>query len=293
MGKSIKAIIVSVGGTPAPIIFSLNHSTPEYICFFTSRETKKTIEEIILPELKFKFCHHDWIVTPNAELLSECYSQLPKKLPGIIEKWELDPKDLCVDYTGGTKTMSVALAMATVDQSCCYSYIGGGERSKGGVGVVVDGHERMHFLENPWDEIAQVEKKEACILFNKERYATAVDVLKKCVERVSNDQKPLFRALCEMVTGYDLWDRFKHTEARKHLYKCRETLTALGSERKEIKALVRQVETNIEFLETLLSGNKPSICYYRDLLANAKRRADLEQKSENKKKGGVQLERMT
>jgi len=278
MGKITKAMIVSVGGTSAPIIFSLNHSTPEYICFFTSRETKKAIEEEILPGLKFKFRHYDWIVTPNAELLSECYFQLTKKLPEIFEKWELDFKDICVDYTGGTKTMSVALAMATVDQSCCYSYVGGGERSKGGVGVVIDGNERMHFLENPWDEIAQVEKREACILFNKARYATAVDILKKCVERVSKDQKPLFRALCEMVTGYDLWDRFKHSEARKHLYKCSETLTALGSERKEIKALVRQLETNIKFLETLLSGNKPSIRYYRDLLANAKRRADLEQK---------------
>jgi CRISPR-associated protein (TIGR02710 family) len=278
MGKGKKAMVVSVGGTSAPIIFSLNHSTPEYICFFASKETKKIIEEEILPELKFKFRHHDWIVTPNAELLSECYSQLTKKLPEIIEKWELNPEDICVDYTGGTKTMTVALAMATVDQSCCYSYVGGGQRSKGGVGVVIDGNERMHFLDNPWDEIAQVEKRDVSILFNKARYATAVDILEKCVERVSKDQKPLFKALSEMVTGYDLWDRFKHPEARKHLYRCRETLTALSSERKEIKGLVRQLETNIQFLEPLLSIRKPSILHFRDLLANAKRRADLEQK---------------
>lgn len=278
MGKIIKGMIVSVGGTPAPIIYSLNKSRPDYICFFVSRETKKMIDADILPNLDFKYRHHDWIVTPNAELLSESYMHLVKKLPEMMEKWELDPRDICVDYTGGTKTMSVALALATADQSCCYSYVGGGERSKGGVGVVIDGNEKMHFLENPWDEIAQVEKREACILFNKARYATAADVFGKCVERVSKDQKPFFRALYEMVTGYDLWDRFKHSEARKHLFKCRETLTALSSEKKEMKSLVRQLETNIEFLEALLSGNKPSILYYRDLLANAKRRADLEKK---------------
>lgn len=141
-------------------------------------ETKKMIDAEILPNLDFKYRHYDWIVTPNAELLSECYRHLVKKIPEMIEKWELDLGDICVDYTGGTKTMSVALALATIDKSCCYSYVGGGERSKGGVGVVIDGNERMYFLENPWDEIAQVEKREACILFNKARYATAVDILK-------------------------------------------------------------------------------------------------------------------
>lgn len=278
MGSRMKAMIVSVGGTTAPIIYSLNQSKPEYICFFTSKETKKLIDEEILPNLGFKFRHHDWIVTPNAELLSESYSQLVKKMPELIEKWELDPRDICVDYTGGTKTMSVALALATVDQSCCYSYVGGNERSKGGVGVVIDGNEKMHFLENPWDEIAQVEKKEVNMLFNKARHGPALDILERCVERVSKDQQPFFKALREMIAGYDLWDRFKHSEARKHFYRCRETLTVLSTERKGMKALVRELETNMEFLAALLSGRKPSILHYRDLLSSAKRRADLEQK---------------
>ena len=50
--------------------------------------------------------------------------------------------------------MSVALALATIDKSCCYSYVGGNERSKGGVGIVVDGKESMYFLDNPWNNIA-------------------------------------------------------------------------------------------------------------------------------------------
>lgn len=112
----------------------------------------------ILRNLDFKPRHHDWITTSNPELLSDSYAQLTKGLPELLEKWEIDPKEVCVDYTGGTKTMSVALALATIEESCCYSYVGGGERSKGGVGVVIDGSEKMHFIDNPWDEIAQAEK---------------------------------------------------------------------------------------------------------------------------------------
>ncbi len=280
MAKKIRMMIVSVGGTSAPIILSLNKSKPEFICFFVSRDTEKMLEGEILPNLDFKQRHHDWIITPNAELLSECYLELAKRLPEIIEKWEVNPAEICVDYTGGTKTMSVALVLATIEKSCCYSFVGGDERSKGEVGVVLDGKERMWFLDNPWDNIALAERKEVSILFNKARYASAANLIGKCFDKVSREQKPYFRALQEMVRGYDLWDRFQHREAKEKLYRSRDTLMVFSSAspRKEDKTLAAQVQTNLEFLEKLLSGEKPSVLYFYDLLANAKRRADLERK---------------
>ena len=221
-------MVISVGGAPEPIIFSLNQSRPDYICFFVSEETKKKIEDEILPKLEYEHRHHDWIVTPNAESLSECYSRLAKQFSEIVEKWEIDPKEVCVDYTGGTKTMSVALGLATIEKSCCYSYVGGHERSKGGVGVVIDGKEKMHFLENPWDQIALTEKREVCTLFNKARYASAAEVLEKCIAMVSREQQPFLKALREMVISYDLWDRFKHREGKGKLYKSRDILSTFA-----------------------------------------------------------------
>lgn len=278
MTKKIRGMIVSVGGASAPIIFSLNKAKPEYICFFVSKETKRMIEGEILPGLDFKPRHHDWIVTPNGEQLSDCYSSINKKLPDLIEKWEIDPDDICVDYTGGTKTMSVALALATIDKSCCYSYVGGVERSKGGVGIVVNGKESIYFLDNPWNEIALAERKEISILFNKARYASAVEVIRKCLMMVSKEHQPFLKALREMITGYGLWDNFRHQEALIHLYRSRDVLTAIGCEKIEIGKISGSIDKNLQFLENLTSGNKPSIHYFYDLLANAKRRADLEKK---------------
>jgi len=280
MGKRIRAMVVSVGGTPAPVLLSLNKSRPEFICFFISRETKKMLEEEILPWFDFKPRHYDWIGTPNAELLSECYSELTKKLPEIMDKWEVNPAEVCVDYTGGTKTMSIALVLATIENSCCYSYVGGDERSKGGVGVVVNGKERMRFLDNPWDEIALSERREVSVLFNKARYSSAAYLLGKCIEKVSREQKPYFKALQEMVRGYDLWNRFQHREAKEKLFKSRDILMTFSyaSPKKESKGLSGQLQTNIQFLEDLVSGKRPSLLYFYDLLANATRRADLERK---------------
>lgn len=276
--NSFKGMVVSVGGTPSPVIFSLNHSKPDYICFFVSKQSRNMLAEEILPKLNFQPRLYDYIVTSNADLLSECYSALAKKLPEVMEKWDIASEQICVDYTGGTKTMSAALVLATIEQSCFFSYVGGDERSKGGLGVVLDGKEKMYFLDNPWDQIALAEKKEVAILFNKARYASAAEVLERCISKVSKEQKPFFQALQDMIKGYDFWDRFQHEESKKYLFRSQNLLLALSSEKKELKSLVNQMEENLSFLQNLLTANKPYIFYFWDLLGNAKRRADLEHK---------------
>jgi CRISPR-associated protein (TIGR02710 family) len=276
-----KAILISVGGTPAPIIFSLNHQRPEYICFFVSEESKDTIEKDILPHLDFRPRHHDWIVTSSAENLSECYRAISQQLPQILKKWSVDPRDLVVDYTGGTKTMSVALTLATIDNSSLYTYIGGVARTKEGLGVVINGKESMWYLDNPWDELAVSERKEARILFNRARYSAAAQIFSKTAERVSEVNKAFFEAMKELAEGYDLWDRFRHKEAKNKLYRSKKIIDtfAAASDKAEMVLLANALKNNLNFLEEIENAQEQKgllLCY--DLLANAKRRADLEDK---------------
>ena len=223
-----KAIFISLGGTPAPLIHSLNHQKPDYICFFVSEESKSSIDKDIMPNLDFRPKNHDWIVTPSAESLSECFRVISKELPRILKRWEVAPKDLIVDYTGGTKTMSVALALATIESTSVFTYVGGIERTKEGVGVVLNGRERMWYLDNPWDEIAVLERKEAALLFNKARYSSAAEVFSRILEKVSESNRSFFQALKTFSEGYDLWDRFQHKKAKKKLFSIRDILSAVS-----------------------------------------------------------------
>ncbi|MBT6225736.1 MAG: TIGR02710 family CRISPR-associated protein, partial [Candidatus Scalindua sp.] len=270
-----KAIIVSVGGSPSPVIISLNRQKPEYICFFVSEATRDSIESDILPQLDFQPKHHDWIITPDAEGLSECYKKIIGALPAILNKWGVDNEELGVDYTGGTKTMSVAVTLATIESSSSYSYVGGVERSKNGVGVVMDGKERMWFHDNPWNEIATFERKEAVILFNKARYASTSEIFGKIESRVTDSYKPFFKALKGMADGYDLWDKFKQKNALNKLHSCRDILKTYSIHDKKIEILIGVIIKNIDFLEKLLSNE----CFlHYDLISNAIRRAELEKK---------------
>ena len=273
--SKLRAILISVGGSPKPIIVSLNKHQPEYICFFVSESTKDSTEKEILPNLDFQPRHWRWIITPSPEGLSECYKEITDKLPSILQEWGINSDELVVDYTGGTKTMSVAVTLATIEGSSTYSYVGGMERSKDGVGVVVDGKEKMWFLDNPWDEIALMDQKKACILFNKARYASASEVFSKIEEKVSENYKPFFKALKDMATGYDLWDRFKHNEARNRLYSCRDIIKTYSISDRKVDSLVKALIQNIDFLDKLKDNEE--LKYY-DLIANARRRTELENK---------------
>lgn len=268
-----KAILISVGGSPQPIIKSLNEQRPEYICFFASEATKGSIEKDVLPNLSFKPRHWDWIVTPNAEGLSECYREIATRLPDIIKKWNVKENELSVDYTGGTKTMSVAITLATIELANSYLYVGGVERSKGGVGTVVNGKEKVLSLDNPWNEIAFMGRKKACILFNKARYSSASDVFSMIEEKVSENHKPFFKALKTMSDGYDLWDRFKHEDACTKLYSCRDILKTYSLHNKKLEVFVNQLLQNIDFMDKLRDNAE---LLNHDLISNARRRAELE-----------------
>ncbi len=54
-----KLLIVSVGGSPQPVIHSLNSQQPEYIVYFCSRGSRSVVRQQIEPALTFSPQDHD------------------------------------------------------------------------------------------------------------------------------------------------------------------------------------------------------------------------------------------
>jgi len=103
--------------------------------------------------------------------------------------------------------------LATVERAQRYSYIGGVERDKGGVGVVLGGRERMLYVHNPWKEWAQEEHKRISLYFAAARYATALDELQRLQQHADAAEQGFLRALASAVAGYRDWDNFRHRDA--------------------------------------------------------------------------------
>ncbi|RLC91995.1 MAG: TIGR02710 family CRISPR-associated protein [Chloroflexi bacterium] len=271
-----RAMLISVGSTSEAIVYTLKQTRPSCVIFFLSPETKERVPAIIRA-LDFELKGFDQIITPSAELLWECYKTLLDQLPQKLQTWRIEPRDLVVDYTGGTKTMSAALVLATIDLGCSYSYVGGVERDKGGIGVVLDGKERMWYVDNPWDDMAVFERKKANLLFNAARYAAAKMVLDDICSKVSPQQRPFYETWSGIVHAYDLWDRFKHKEAHHLLGRGLRDLRLMASSSDSLQRKVGQLDQNFSFLSQLTEGKDKGLLVY-DLVANAMRRADLENK---------------
>jgi CRISPR-associated protein (TIGR02710 family) len=258
-------------------VASLKAQRPELVCFFVSRESRAMVDAEILPALDYRPRHHDWIETPAAEDLLECCRVLERELPRLMDKWKIALDAAVVDYTGGTKTMSVALALATIQAVSRYTYVGGSERTRDGLGVVVDGKERMLHQVNPWDALALSARRRASLLFNRGRYEAAADEFRNVAGRVSPGERAVYHGLEAMCRGYAEWDRFAHRRGQDLLFR---SLTALdsfaaGAGDAAWTHLVELVRRHAALLRDMAREGGDSL-RVADLIANARRRGDLE-----------------
>lgn len=283
MPEKLQALLVNVGGAASPAIHTLNEQQPRFICFFVSEDTRPLIREKILPALNYEPEHYDWIATPAPQNLLECYRALTRDLRRILEKWRIPPESLGVEYTAGTKPMSVAAVLATIEFSSQYFYVGARDaqgRDRDGIGVVLDGKEWTWFQTNPWEELAVRERRDIALLFNHGRFADAQERARRLAKVAPSAMRRVYEALAELIEGYALWDRFEYRTAQQKIARALQVLRpyAVGSD-DPIRLALDTVERHVEFLSQLNDkGEAAHRLDALDMIANADRRARLAQK---------------
>ena len=298
MSKINKTVmLVSVGGSGAPVVYSLNSQQPDYIIYFTSRDSRKIVRQEIEPLLEYQPLDHDMIVTDDEQDLLVSVRVLMQRLPQLLADWHLDFSVLQGDYTGGTKTMSAALVLSLAKAGCPYSYIGGSARDKENLGVVIDGREQMLYRKNPWDVLAIDDLQEIRLLFNRCSYRGVENLAEKTAARVE-ESRSFFAGLQYISAGFYRWDNFDYSGADAQLKRGISLLSPFvqGHPDAALKTFFQQLTACQERLgrvlrDTLLFKSNPSKkeqqqlstaidgqAFIADLLANAARRAEIEHK---------------
>lgn len=176
--------LVSVGGSPAPVLFTLRKHQPKRVWYFCSAGSRDVADDIHRqldwhPE-------RDIIEVECFEELGPCYRALRTALPEFLRKWRVPGCEVMVDYTGGTKTMSAALVLAATELFEHFSYVGGEQREKAGLGVTVDGKERILYQSNPWSALAIREIERAADLWQDCQFDAVGRILRHTAARVPN-----------------------------------------------------------------------------------------------------------
>lgn len=283
-----KALVLSVGGSSEPLIYSIKTYKPDFIYFLHSKDTREHVD-ITLKEFDYDSSQYLLKELKNPQSLEESFSKSREIISSLKKDY-----DVHVDFTGGTKPMVAGLVLAAIGEECKYSYVGSNKgregRDKDGVGVVVNGFEEIISQKDPYDLYAVVEFNRGMDFFNKYQFTAAKSNFSAASEKLEDENlKELANLYVNLVELYDVWDKFNNLIADKKtlnrylenqiLKKINDSENIRNTLKDEAPGFLSQIEANIEFLKLKISRkgaiNLKNVKYYLpDLLNNASRRIE-------------------
>ncbi len=270
-----RILVINIGGTSAPIIRSIRESKPDFLLMIPSATSKREIDPILHAAYpdggKPKT---EYFVIDNPNDIVSCFVQCRRAFE-FVRRHSTDDTEVLADPTGGTKIMSAALVLAAAELGVQMVYIAG-ERTKEGLGVVMNGTEMTVYSTHPYDLIARTDKLRFCQYFNSYRFSSAKDVSSEIISRSSGQLQKLFKTLRLICEAYEKWDLFNYKPAKHQMKSAYNNLTRLIEERettgRRLKPFSEAVESNLQHLLGL-PNDKFSMEMVDELVANAKRRA--------------------
>ena len=280
--KASVLLICTVGGSPEPIVAALKQWLPARVWFVHTPDTQGMVPKIVAVAAEegvdIDAGRFDLLELPDGQDFSSCIEHL-RGLTDEVRAWVARGEgfQVVVDITGGTKCMTAAMAIRASRWPCMFSYVGGKERTKDGVGIVVSGSEIVRHAQNPWDALGHQAVDDFAVLFDQHAYLAAAKVVEETKQSVSlPDRKAELSSLEQLAKALDAWDRFDHTTSMNLLKSANKSANnlraALGPMRGD--RVLSGAARLVAHLEQLGPAHAPSPHHVLDLLANAKRRKD-------------------
>lgn len=269
-----KAMIITVGTgetVSSGICSSIRNQNPDYIAFILTQESKNKTLPLILQDRSMLSRKYDEISLTNEIDVEDIHLECKKIIEGINRKG-YDPKDIVIDFTSGTKAMSVGLTLAALDKRVGSLTYVSGKRNENG--RVISGTERPLTIE-PNRIYADLLFNEAVNLFNKCQFDGCLAIIGQAKDLVADPKiQNKFATLETLAEAYSLWDKFDLNEAFSKLCNISDNplLVEWG-----VKSKVE------DHKQVLHKEKKDNFCIERivDLLENARRRGDLERKCDD------------
>ena len=242
-----KVLILSVGGSAAPVVNAIKSGRPDYVYFFCSRGPKGSEHTIADPgdpcgdtrKIKCRECgteqyigdskgkaiivqagldhsRYEIVAVDNPDDLAECYHAVVGILDKIAEQYETDC-EVTANYTGGTKTMSVALALAALMRERCALAVNVGPRAdlikviSGDIPVIVD----------KWRISSEIQIDMARRAIADYDYAYAYRLFEGILQHpVDTSLRAKVLRAAQLCQIFDLWDKFQHAAAGQLMKTC-------------------------------------------------------------------------
>ena len=228
------------------LLSAVIHYDPDKIVFFGSETSKDTVDSLksqYLEERTKELVEHEFVVIDAIDDFDDCFGAMKAKIEAH------DGYEVVIDYTSGTKTMTMSAAICSMLYHKRLSLVAG---KRGKTGIVIPGTEKIveQSLYAAYDKFLFDRVKN---LFNSYRFGEAKTILSQIIVF---DEKEKYE---ELILAYDLWDKFDHKAAFERLKEVRD----------------ERISQNKGFLGRLNHAEQNTMTFIlADLLNNASRRIE-------------------
>lgn len=207
---SVECLILSVGTSYEPLVLDIMLLNPKRVLFLYTEVSEQYLTKVV-DYCSLNAAKYEKSVIHETEPL-DVYREIKK----AYLKWN-KPEKIYIDFTGGTKAMSAAAAMAGAVIGVQLLYVGCTE-------YLADfrkpnpGTEKLFYIDNPLEVFGDIEIEKALTLFNEHNYAGAGErllVLKEDIPDPAIRQELNFAYL--LAKSYEAWDALDFPVAYEYM----------------------------------------------------------------------------
>ncbi len=210
--EEVKELVVSVGTSYEPIVLSIKLFKPERILFLCTKTSEVVLEKIV------SYCNLKAHEYEKRRVNETDPLDIYREIKDIYLAWN-KPDKMYIDFTGGTKAMSVAAAMAGAMIDVQLVYVGSND-------YLVDfrkpnpGSETLYFITNPLAVFGDLEIEKALVLFGQNNYAGAKEKLELLKETIPDPQiRQQLNFVYLLAKAYEAWDSLDFKPAYEYMSK--------------------------------------------------------------------------
>ena len=265
-------LILTVGGSCEPLVNAIKAEKPDFVYFVCSSGSKGshiTVDgtgnpckesggeerpSIVVQASLEKGRYQKWEVD-DPDGLAHCCGRLMELAHEIRERFGTEHPRIVANYTGGTKTMSVALALVAMIEENWELQLNKGPR----VDLVKVRSGDVPILINKWEVFADHIINAIKESLSRYDYAEAAELASDALKRpLSEERQNRFQRIYTLARAFEAWDRFDHEEAYNLL-----------------EPFAKDFVEHKIALERILGRSKRGSGYEKvgDLIRNAERRA--------------------
>ncbi|MDO4340866.1 MAG: TIGR02710 family CRISPR-associated CARF protein [Eubacteriales bacterium] len=204
--EQVDYLMLSVGTSYEPLVLNIALLSPKKILFLYTEKTEEILNKIV-KYLKLKATDYQKSMVDATDSIS-VYQEIKR----AYISWD-KPQKVYIDFTGGTKAMSAAAALAgsMIDVQMVYV---GTEHYLTDFRKPEPGSEELFYIDNPIQVFGDIEIEKVFALIERYNYAGAAERLKKLKDNIPdplNRQQINFVYL--LVSVYEHWDALEFEEA--------------------------------------------------------------------------------